>query len=292
MKYSLSMHYADPQDVIGIAKAAEESGFFAITVGDHVVHPVNIESDYPYKAVPGGPRSMDHEAPLLNPWVTAGSVVAATTKLHFMTSVYLLLLRHPLLSANAAATLAGISGNRFLFGVGIGWMREDFEALGIPQEDRGAHFDESLDIMDRAWKGISEAHKGRFYSFEAMGTNPVPPQPIPLYFGGHAEAAMRRAALRGSGWICPPRVDLMKEQVETMGRLREELGVADKPFEFVAMLKQPDLAVMEELAEVGVSHVIVSSPWRPDVATMAAGETKPDAVAGLGSKLHELTQKL
>jgi probable F420-dependent oxidoreductase len=292
MKYSLSLAYADPQDVIGLAHVAEESGFFAIAMGEHVVHPVNIQSDYPYRAVPGSTRSIDHNAPLLNTWVTAGAVVGATTSLHFMTSVYLPLLRHPLLSGNAAATLAGISDSRFLFGVGIGWMREDFEALRVPQEARGQHLDECLDIMDRAWKGISEAHRGRFYSFEPMGTNPVPPRPIPLYFGGHAEPAMKRAAQRGSGWICPPRIDLMEQQVQTINQMRDEMGVAGNPFEFVAMLKKPDLAVMEQLAEVGVSHIIVSSPWRPDVATMAPGQTKLDALAELGSTMHELTQKL
>ncbi len=291
MKYSLSLAYAGPEELVDIAKTAEGAGFFAISMGEHVVHPVNIQSEYPYKAVPGGPRSIDHEAPLLNLWVTAGAVVAATTKLHFMTSVYLQLLRHPLISANAAATLAGMSGNRFVFGVGIGWMLEDYEALGIPTDNRGAHFDESLDIIDLAWKGISEPHKGRFYSFEAMGTNPVPPKPIPLYFGGHAEPAMRRAALRGDGWICAPRIDLMKDQIETIGRYREEYGTADKPFEFCAMMKQPDLAVIASLAGAGVSHIIVSSPWRPDVASVRPGESRLEALAALGATMQEMTQE-
>ena len=287
MKFSLSLAYADPHEVVDLARTAESTGFVGIAMGEHLLHPVNITSDYPYKATPDGPRSIDHNAPLLHTWATAGAILGSTTTLRFLTSVALLLLRPPLESANAAATLSGISGNRFSFGVGLGWMREEYDALGVPWDDRGARFDEALAIMDRAWQGVSQRHEGEHYTYEAMGTNPTPAVPVPLYFGGHADAAMKRGAARGDGWICAPRLDAVKHQIETITQLRGAEGRSDKPFEFVAMIKQPDPAIIRELHGYGVTHFIVSSPWRPDVA-QAGGADKVTALADLGTTLQKI----
>jgi alkanesulfonate monooxygenase SsuD/methylene tetrahydromethanopterin reductase-like flavin-dependent oxidoreductase (luciferase family) len=257
-------------------------------MGEHLLHPVNIESDYPYKPTPDGPRSIDHNAPLLNLWTTAGAIAGATTKLHFMTSLYLLLLRHPLVSANAAATLAGMSNNRFEFGVGLGWMREEYDELGVPWKGRGKRFDEALDIMEKAWNGVSEAHNGDHYSINAMGTNPLPPASVPLYFGGHSEPAMKRAAVRGDGWICPPRPDLVKLQVDTIREMRKTAGRSDRPFEFCVMLKRPDESLISELRGLGVDHFIISSPWRPDLATPNDTVDKVDVLKDLGETLRKI----
>jgi probable F420-dependent oxidoreductase len=292
MKYSLSLSYTNPHEVINLAQTAESAGFFGIAMGEHLLHPVEIASDYPYKATPDGPRSIDHNAPLLNLWTTAGAIMGSTTSLHFMTSLYLLLLRHPLVSANAAATLAGISGNRFIFGVGLGWMREEYDELGVPWSGRGKRFDEALDIMERAWNGVSEPHEGEHYSFKAMGTNPLPPAPVPLYFGGHAEAAMQRAADRGDGWMCAPRPDLVKHQVQTITEMRKAAGRDDRPFEFAVMLKQPDESLIGELAGVGIDHFIISCPWRPDLANQTDPTDKAAALTDMGEKLRKIGASL
>jgi probable F420-dependent oxidoreductase len=288
MKYSLSLSYSAPHELIDLAQAAESSGFFGIAMGEHVLHPVNIESDYPYKANPDGPRSIDHNAPLLHLWTTAGAIIGSTKNLHFMTSLYLLLLRHPLESANAAATLAGISNNRFVFGVGLGWMREEYEELGVPWRGRGKRFDEALGIMERAWNGVSEPHQGEHYSFNAMGTNPLPPAPVPLYFGGHAEPAMLRAAERGDGWVCAPRPDLVEEQVHAITEMRKAAGRDGRPFEFCAMLKQPDASLIGDLADAGIDHFIVSCPWRPDLANRTDPHEKVAALTDMGEELRKI----
>ncbi|MGW6335972.1 TIGR03619 family F420-dependent LLM class oxidoreductase [Nocardia rhamnosiphila] len=292
MKYSLSLSYAAPHEVINLAQTAESTGFFGIAMGEHLLHPVDIASDYPYKATPDGPRSIDHNAPLLNLWTTAGAIIGSTKNLHFMTSVYLLLLRHPLVSANAAATMAGISGNRFEFGVGIGWMREEYDELGVPWQGRGKRFDEALDIMERAWNGISEPHEGENYSFKAMGTNPLPPAPVPLYFGGHSEPAMRRAVDRGRGWICAPRPDLAKEQVKVITEMRTVAGKQDHPFEFCAMLKQPDASLIGEMADAGIGHFIISCPWRPDLQNQTDPGEKLAALRDMGEGLRKIATNL
>jgi probable F420-dependent oxidoreductase len=292
MKYSLSLSYAAPHEVIGLAQTAESAGFFGIAMGEHLLHPVEIASDYPYKPTADGPRSIDHNAPLLNLWATAGAIIGSTKNLHFMTSVYLLLLRHPLVSANAAATMVGISGNRFEFGVGLGWMREEYDELGVPWQGRGKRFDEALDIMERAWNGISEPHEGEHYSFRAMGTNPTPPVPVPLYFGGHSEPAMRRAVDRGRGWICAPRPDLAKEQVEVINEMRRVAGKDDQDFEFCAMLKQPNESLIGELSEAGIDHFIISCPWRPDLAGPTESGDKLAVLEDTGEALRKIAASL
>jgi probable F420-dependent oxidoreductase len=291
MKFSLSLSYTEPHELIDIARTVEDLGFHGIAMGEHVLHPVNIESDYPYRPTPDGPRSIDYQSPLLNLWTTAGAIAGATEKLHFMTSLYLLNLRHPLVSANAAATLAGISNNRFEFGVGIGWMKEEYDELGVPWEGRGKRFDEALDIMDRAWRGIEEPHEGRYYSFAAMGTNPRPAATVPLYFGGHTPVAMRRAADRGDGWICPPKPDAVRVQLETINELRKANGRNDRPFEFCAMLKVPDESTIVELVQLGVDQIVVSSPWRPDLGGAMSTSDKLTALVDLAATMKGIAAK-
>ncbi|WP_404434299.1 TIGR03619 family F420-dependent LLM class oxidoreductase [Microbacterium lacus] len=291
MKFSLSLSYTDPHELIDIARAAEDHGFHGIAMGEHVLHPVNIESDYPYRPTPDGPRSIDHQAPLLNLWTTAGAIAGATEKLHFMTSLYLLNLRHPLVSANAAATLVGISNNRFEFGVGTGWMKEEYDELGVPWDGRGKRFDEALDIMQKAWHGVEEPHHGDHYSFQAMGTNPRPVTEVPLYFGGHTLVAMRRAANRGDGWICAPKPELVREQVRTISELRKANGRDDRPFQFCAMLKLPNESAIVELVQVGVDHVIVSCPWRPDLGRAMSTSDKLAALVDLAKTMRSIAAK-
>ncbi|XAS74146.1 TIGR03619 family F420-dependent LLM class oxidoreductase [Micrococcaceae bacterium Sec5.1] len=288
MKFSLSLSYTAPHELIDIARTTEDSGFFGIAMGDHVLHPVNIESDYPYKPTTDGPRSIDSKAPLLNLWTTAGAILGSTQNLHFMTSVYLLLLRHPLVSANAAATLAGISNNRFEFGVGIGWMKEEFDELGVPWNGRGARFDEALDIMQRAWSGLEQPHNGEHYSFNAMGMNPTPTTPIPLYFGGHGAKAMLRAAKRGDGWICAPQPDAVREQIRTITELRKANGRDELPFEYCAMIKTPDESIIAQLVELGVGHIVVSCPWRPELGGPASTREKLGALSDLGATMRPI----
>ena len=292
MKFSLSLSYTNPSEVVDLAQAAERMGFFGITMGEHLLHPVNIGSDYTYKSTPDGPRSIDHNTPLLNLWATAGAILGSTKHLHFMTAVCLLPLYHPIVSANAASTLAGMSNNRFALGVGIGWMREEYDELGVPWVGRGKRFDEALDVIERAWNGVSGPYEGEHYSISAMGTNPLPPAPIPLHFGGHSEAMMRRAADRGSGWICPPTPDAMLDQIRTITEMRNASGRENHPFEFSALLKQPDASLIRELASGGVEHFILSSPWRPEHANQTDPGEKIPALTNLAQQMRKIGANL
>ncbi len=287
MKYSLVLSYVQPDELVDVVQAAERAGFHGVSMGDHPVHPVDVAPTYPYGDAKGT-SSVRADTPQLDPWVTAGTIAAATTRLHFMTSVYLLLFRHPLVSAKAAATAIGVSGGRLTLGVGIGWMREEFEAMGVPYARRGAHLDEMLDILEKMWAGGEVEHHGEFYDFPAIGTNPTPSHPVPVYFGGHSDKMLERAANRGNGWICAPKLEVMEQQITTIRQRRAELGRDAEPFEFVGMCHKAEPSVVEALAGIGVDHVIVRSPWRPDLPTGPEQGEKLELIAELGQRMSGL----
>ena len=280
MKFSLYLHSFLPHELATIATAAERSGFHGVVTGDHPVHPVAVEPRYPYGEGRYSESSVAAETPSLDPLLCGSLVAGATQRLHYMTGVYLPLLRHPLITAKQVSVLSGFLGGRLTFGVGIGWMREEFDCLGEQWDARGARFDEVLEICRAVWAGGHVGHCGRFYDFPAVGTVPTPPVPVPLHFGGHSDAMMRRAATLGDGWICSPKIDMLRTQVTSVRRLREDAGTADRPFEFSAMCL--DLASLEVFAELGVEHAILLPPWRPVRPTHppVPGE-KEDLIAAL-----------
>jgi len=286
MKFSMILSSYLPHELPGIVRAVERSGFDGLSMPDHPVHPVKVAPTYPYGKKDGAASesSVSADSPQLDPWVVGGFLAAASPKLHYMTSVYLPLFRHPLATAKAIATLSGLlGGNRFVFGVGMGWMPEEFQCLGVPWTERGARLDEVLDILQLMWAGGEVEYHGRYYNFPAIGTNPVPPYPIPLYFGGHSDQMLVRAAKRGDGWICAPKPEMLEPQITRLRNLREELGRADKPFEFVAMCSRPEPAIIEKMASLGVTRVIMLTPWKPDLPTgpTVAGQ-KADLIERLG----------
>ncbi|MFD9092806.1 LLM class F420-dependent oxidoreductase [Streptomyces collinus] len=205
---------AGPADLVEIARAVERAGFDYLAACDHV----------------GVPRRL---APAMStvwydPVATLAHLAAVTRRVRLLSHVAVVGLRHPLLTAKQYATLDHLSGGRLVLGVGAGHVREEFEALGVDFERRGAVLDEAIDAL-RAALGPEEfpEHHGTFYDFAGLGQRPRPAQPhVPLWVGGSSPAAVRRAALRGDGWLPQgdPR-DRLPGQIERLRRLREEHGV-------------------------------------------------------------------
>ncbi|MGW1982923.1 LLM class F420-dependent oxidoreductase [Streptomyces collinus] len=205
---------AGPPDLVEIARAVERAGFDYLAACDHV----------------GVPRRL---APVMStvwydPVATLAHLAAVTERVRLLSHVAVVGLRHPLLTAKQYATLDHLSGGRLVLGVGAGHVREEFEALGVDFERRGAVLDEAIDAL-RAALGPEEfpEHHGRFYDFAGLGQRPRPAQPhVPIWVGGSSPAAVRRAALRGDGWLPQgdPR-DRLPGQIERLRRLREEHGV-------------------------------------------------------------------
>lgn len=193
---------ASPQVVLKIAAKAEALRYSSLFVTDHVVMPVSTAgSVYPYSVTgqfPGGPRQ-DY----LEPLTMLGYLAHATTRVRLGTSVMVVPYRNPLTAAKMLATIDTLSKGRVLLGAGVGWLREEFEALGAPPfELRGRVTDEYLRLMRLAWTSDPVSFEGQFYTVRAVHVLPKPIQRggIPIWVGGHTEAALKRAGTLGDGW--------------------------------------------------------------------------------------------
>lgn len=189
----------EPDAISKIVHAGEEMGFATIVIGDHIVFPVTVESKYPYTVGGGFPGQGDALEQL-----TLMSFIAGQTKTsRLVTSVMILPHRNPLVTAKMLATIDVLSKGRVTVGVGVGWMREEFEALHAPDFDkRGASSNEYLEIFKKCWTQDPVSHDGEFYSFKELRCVPHPvqkPHP-PIWIGGHSKPALRRVAKYGDGW--------------------------------------------------------------------------------------------
>ncbi|MGY5007445.1 LLM class F420-dependent oxidoreductase [Streptomyces sp. 900105755] len=205
---------AGAADLVEIARAVERAGFAYLAVCDHVAIPHRLA---------GAMGTVWYD-----PVATLAHLAAVTERVRLLSHVAVVGLRHPLLSAKQYATLDHLSGGRLILGVGAGHVREEFEVLGVDFGQRGAVLDEAVDAL-RAALGPDEfpSHHGKFYDFEGLGQRPRPAQErVPVWVGGSSPAAVRRAALKGDGWLPQgdPR-DRLPAQIERLRRLREEAGI-------------------------------------------------------------------
>ena len=190
---------ATPDALQRLVQRGEALGFHSVVVADHVVFPLRIASKYPYTVSGVFPGSGD----TLEQLTLVAFIAAHTQRLRLVTSVMILPHRPPVLAAKMLATLDVLSRGRLTVGVGVGWLREEFEALGAPDFDRrGAASDEILTIFKTLWTGSPASFRGEFFRFADVRCLPVPiqkPHP-PIWIGGHSRAALRRAARHGDGW--------------------------------------------------------------------------------------------
>jgi probable F420-dependent oxidoreductase len=190
---------AAPEALEALVRRGEALGFHSVMIADHIVFPVSITSRYPYTvdgAFPGQGDALEQLALM-------AFIAGKTTTLRLVTSVMILPYRNPVATAKALATIDVLSGGRVTVGVGVGWLREEFEALGAPDFDRrGAASDEYLRIFKLLWTESPASFAGEFYRFQGLRCLPLPvqkPHP-PIWVGGHSRAALRRVARLGDGW--------------------------------------------------------------------------------------------
>ena len=192
MKFAIATTFSDPAQLDPIARTADECGWDALTFSDHIVHPERMESKYPYTA--DGGTYWDAQNPWPDPWITIASLAAVTTRLHFTTNVFILPARNPVLVAKAVSTAAVLSGDRVALGIGVGWMKEEFEILEQNFHTRGKRTDEAIEILRLLWSGEMVEYHGRHYDFAPMQMRPAPQQPVPIFVGGLSKPALARAA--------------------------------------------------------------------------------------------------
>ncbi len=260
MKHWQAVSFTEPDQLVEIARIAEDVGFDGILVSDHLFVPEQLASKYPY--TPDGVPGFSAETAWPEPFALVAAMSAVTRRLRFATMVYILPLRHPLEVAKATATLDILSGGRFILGVGAGWMKEEFDQLGVDFRTRGSRVDESIAVLRKVWAGGMVEHHGRFFDFPRLQMSPRPSKPVPIYVGGASKIALRRAARSGEGWLGNGS-DLAEASriLGEIARLRREAGRERLPFEAVVPLTTaPDADVLRRLEDAG-AHGTVSYPF-------------------------------
>jgi probable F420-dependent oxidoreductase len=268
MEFWHSTAFAEVDQLVGIARSLEELGFGGATFSDHLFYPQDLRSEYP-----DSPTKKPHwtsEVPWPDPFVAAAAMTAVTTRLRVATQVYVLPMRNPFAVAKSISTLSVICGGRFVLGCGAGWMKEEFDQMGVDFGSRGARYDEMIEVLRTLWAGGMVEHHGQHFDFDPVEMSPAPSASVPILIGGHSPVALTRAARLGDGWMGgtydEPTIIGALEELRTR---RARFGRDDDHFEtFAAMFPTPDLQACQRLEAAGLS-VLVVAPW---LAGQAAGE--------------------
>lgn len=241
MKLGLQVPSAQPgasaEGILAVAKAAERLGFDGVWMFDHLFTPTDIESKYPYTR--DGSYPISEADPFFDPLGVFGVIAGATERISIGTAVLIPAYRHPLVLGKILASIENFAPGRLQLGVGAGWMTEEFEAVGITRERRGARLEEYISALRAIWSGKPVAFDGEFYSWTEAGLLPAPTRAIPLLVGGHADVALKRAARIGDGWAASTvrgqgaGIEALAQRIELLNEFRAEAGRSEEPFEIL-----------------------------------------------------------
>ena len=283
MKYGLAFASSisiDGPGTIEICRRAEEAGFESVWGGEHVIRPDNIKSAYPYTK--DGKIPMEPDTPVPDPliWLSYAAAVAPTLKLG--TCILIVPQRNPLILAKELATLDQLSGGRVELGLGVGWMEEEFNALGVPWARRGARNDEYLEVMRTLWAGPHAEFHGEFIDFEKVTCSPRPVNgTIPILVGGDTDAAIRRAVNLADGYF-PGEGDTQR-LAKLLGRVRAACDQAGRDYGtleinamFGSQMADPEKGI-EDLRDLGVGRIMLP-------AFFFAGPGGLDRLSNFGEK--------
>lgn len=253
--------FASPDLLTALARNAEAAGVESLWSVEHVVIPVGYRSTYPYD--PSGKIPAPENVPLPDPLLCLAYAAAVTKTIRLATGILILPQRHPLYVAKEAATLDVLSNGRFILGIGVGWLAEEFEALGIPFAERGGRTAEAVRALRALWSEGPCTFEGRYYRWSAVESNPKPVQRpgVPIVVGGHTEISARRAARYGDGYF--PGVADPERLGRLLGVLREEcarVGRDPATIEITAMHYFPDLDTAKRFRDLGVHRLAVMPP--------------------------------
>ncbi|MFP3899578.1 MAG: TIGR03619 family F420-dependent LLM class oxidoreductase [Acidimicrobiia bacterium] len=260
MKFGIPLSRVNPAHFDEVAVAADECGVESLWLAEHLVLPLRIEG----QLVPGeehpplSPRLPVYDAPAYLAYLAA-----RTRRIRLGTFVYLLGLRHPFVGARAFATLDRVSGGRALCGVGAGWLRTEWEAAGLDPRTRGRRLDETIAVCRRLWSEPVVEHHGELIDFEPVAFEPKPVQePLPVLVGGESDAALRRAARLGDGWLgMDHSAESAADRVGRLRRFAADAGRDPDAVEVTVIGAVEGETDVERYAAAGVDRLIVV-PWR------------------------------
>ncbi|MGV0835113.1 TIGR03619 family F420-dependent LLM class oxidoreductase [Mycolicibacterium thermoresistibile] len=283
----LSAYGMTGSDLVQLAVCAEEHGFDALWLGEHVLRPVAQKSAHPTAGTEqhhAGPLIAE-DTELTDPWAVHAAIAAVTTRIKLGTAVYVTALRHPLHTARTTITVQELSGGRVIFGVGVGWLEEEFAAFDVPFRTRVSRTEECLEVLRQAWRGEPFSHHGRHFRFDEVGVHPRPVE-VPVVLGGNGPKALARAAAVADGWFTSgtPDFDEALRMVTEIRRLRAERDTTD-PFTSYVRIPEADPVTVRRYQDHGMGDLIV---WAD---TLWTGRTLDEKRQGLAAAAERLGLK-
>jgi probable F420-dependent oxidoreductase len=260
VKFGLPLFGMSPRLYAEVAQSAEANGFESMWIPEHLILPENVPPTYLYTE--SGEPPLTPDTPLFDVWVALAFIAQATSTIRLATNVYILPLRHPIEVARSVVTLDRLSNGRVTMGIGVGWLEDEFVAMGRGFHDRGKRADAMIPLLRRLWtEDVIEVHDGHF-DFGPVKFQPKPRfRFIPIEVGGTSPAALRRAGRLGDGWIeiGSPTLDVVSERLDVVMAHRREAGRADEPFE-VTLGGQfgHDLDGVRRCEDLGATRIVVA----------------------------------
>ena len=247
-------------DAIAVATMLDEAGYDGIICADHLIYPRELKSPYPDSATRTPPWSPDTGWP--DTWVLIGAMASVTRRLRFSNAVYVAPARPLLEVAKQVATASVISGGRVSLGVGVGWMREEYELLGQDFATRGKRLNEMIPALRALWRGGWVSWSGEHYQVPEVMIEPHPPGPVPILSGGESDAALRRAARLCDGWVgyAYAWADAIG-YAQRLHALRREYGRQHEPFDILLALLEPPSPDLYKRAEDAGITAVMCAPW-------------------------------
>lgn len=254
LRYCNTGRYVDPDQAVQLLQAAEIAGFESAWTVEHTVVPAGYQSKYPYAAsgqMAGGADDINLPDPLI--WLSY--VAAATTSIRLATGIMILPQHNPLLAAKQIATLDYMSAGRVILGVGVGWLREEFDALGVPFDERGKRTDEYILAIRELWGSDLPTYNGDFIKFSGAYCRPQPKNGrVPIVIGGHSKASAKRAGRLGDGFF--PARGVPNELITLVRQSAVDCGRNPDAIEITTSLPE-NLDLIPELVAAGVDRLLV-----------------------------------
>ncbi|HVE92470.1 MAG TPA: LLM class F420-dependent oxidoreductase [Actinomycetota bacterium] len=278
--FSNIMEFGTPAGARALGEAADESGIDSLWTVEHVVVPKDYASRYPYSR--SGRMPGPEESPIPDPLVWISYVAAVTTRVRLATGILILPQRSPVILAKECASIDVLSQGRFVLGVGIGWLREEFEAIGVPFEERAARTDEAIQALRALWSD-DESFNGDHYRFSSARSYPKPTRGrIPIVVGGHSPAAARRAGRLGDGFF--PSAPDRSQLPGLFDECRRAAAEAGRNTGEIELIGSGGHSVQEakRLADAGATTIVVAPP----------AFTAADIPAALGRLGEEFVSKI
>lgn len=258
MAFANTGPFTAPAAAAALGQAAESAGIDSLWTVEHVIVPKEYESTYPYSA--NGKMPGTHDSPIPDPLIWLTWVGAATTTLKLATGIVILPQRNPAVLAKEVATLDQLTDGRMVLGIGVGWLEEEFDALGVPFEKRGARCDEYTHALRTLWASDDASFSGEFVNYDGISMNPKPANgTVPIHIGGHSKRAARRAGELGDGFFpgkgnLPELVDVVHQTAADAGRDAAAIEItASHP----GLFGDDPAAAIEEAESWGVHRLVI-----------------------------------